>query len=134
MQFRKTHFLIWSEDPDKLMKFYKDVLELDFKEKVDIEATKESVSDYGYEFQLTPDVGLWIGKHSEVNGKSKDPLRIMHNLYVESVADWTNKVRNGGAKVISEPMKTPFFSSTLPWWVSTFRDPDGNVWQFMGPK
>lgn len=132
MQFRNTHILIWSENPDQLMKFYRDVLELEFKEKVEIEATEESVSDYGYEFQLTPQIGLWIGKHDEISGANKDPLRVMHNLYVDNVKEWTEKVKTGGAKVISEPMKTPFHTDEKPWYVSTFQDPEGNTWQFMG--
>ena len=64
--FEGTYILIWSENPDNLMKFYQDVLNLKLNEKVDLP------NDFGYEFQLTKDVQLWIGKHSEVTGSNKD--------------------------------------------------------------
>ncbi len=130
--FKGTYILIWSENPDELMKFYRDVLELKLKDKVDI-PEGEVAADYGYEFILTEkNDKVWIGKHSEVKGKSKEPVRIMHNLYTDEVQKWFEKVKVAGCEILSEPEKTPFYSEDLPWYVSTFLDPEANAWQFMG--
>lgn len=102
--FKKTYIIIWSENPDELMKFYRDVLTLKLTEKVDIKAKDGIAADYGYEFILTEKNDyVWIGYHSEIKGKSKEPTT-----------------------------KTPFYKPERPWYVSTFLDPDGNAWQFMG--
>ena len=131
--FKGTYILIWSENPDKLMTFYRDVLELKLAEKVDIKEKKGITPDYGYEFILTEkNDSVWIGKHSQVKGKSKEPVRIMHNLYTDDVQQWYEKVRDAGSTILCEPTKTPFYREDKPWYVSTFLDPEGNSWQFMG--
>jgi len=131
--FKGTYILIWSQNPDELMKFYRDVLELRLSEKVDIKEKDGIAPDYGYEFVLTEKNDyLWIGKHSEVTGKSKELLRIMHNLYTDDVQKWYEKVRDAGCTILCAPTKTPFWSETNPKYVSTFLDPEGNAWQFMG--
>lgn len=133
MVFKKTYILIWSENPDKLKDFYKDVLELELNEKVDIPEKNGIAADYGYEFILTEKGDkVWIGRHLEVKGQSKEPVRIMHNLVTDDVQKWYEKVRDAGCKILCEPTKTPFYSDELPWYVSTFQDPEGNAWQFMG--
>ncbi len=124
--FNGTFILIWSQDPDKLMQFYRDVLELELSEKVDIPG------DYGYEFRLTPQIKLWVGKHSEIKGSSKDSLRIMHNLNTDEVQKWFLKVKAAGCKILSQPSPAPFSTNENPVYVSTFLDPEGNCWQFMG--
>ena len=131
--FKGTYILIWSENPDELMKFYRDVLELEFVSKTDI-SEKEGISaDYGYEFMLTEKGDkVWIGKHSDVKGRSKEPIRIMHNLYTDDVQKWYEKVKSAGCEILCPPTKTPFYREDKPWYVSTFLDPEGNAWQFMG--
>lgn len=131
--FKGTYILIWSENPDELMKFYRDVLELEFVSKTDI-SEKEGISaDYGYEFMLTEKGDkVWIGKHSDVKGRSKEPIRIMHNLYTDDVQKWYEKVKSAGCEILCSPTKTPFYREDKPWYVSTFLDPEGNAWQFMG--
>ncbi len=130
--FKNTYILIWSEQPDELMKFYRDVLQLPLNEKIDIPERNGRMADFGYEFQLTPTMQVWIGKHSKVKGKSKDPLRIMHNLYTDDVQNWYEKVRNAGCEILTPPVLTPFATDENPTYVSTFLDPEGNAWQFMG--
>lgn len=131
--FKGTYILIWSENPDELMKFYRDVLELELNGKTDIKEKDGIAPDYGYEFIITEkNDKVWIGKHSEISGKSKEPIRIMHNLYTDDVRKWYEKVKNAGCEILCPPTKTPFYSSEKPWYVSTFLDPEGNSWQFMG--
>lgn len=131
--FKSTRTLIWSENPDVLIEFYKNVLELELENKTDIPEKNGIAADYGYMFLLTENGDkLWIGKHSEVKGKSKEPVRIMHNLYTNEVQKWFEKVKATGCEILCEPTKTPFYSEEMPWYVSTFLDPEGNAWQFMG--
>lgn len=131
--FKGTRILIWSGNSDKLMEFYRDVLELKLEEKTDIPEKDGIAPDYGYMFLISENGDkVWIGQHSEVKGISKEPVRIMHNLYTDDVQKWYEKVKNAGCKILCEPTKTPFYSDKLPWYVSTFLDPEGNSWQFMG--
>ena len=126
--------LIWSENPDELMKFYRDVLELTPEGKTDVPKKDGLEADYGYTFFIVDNgVKVWIGRHSDIKGTSKEPVRIMHNLYTDEVEKWYQRVKNAGCKILCEPIKTPFFSEEVPWYVSTFLDPEGNAWQFMGP-
>lgn len=111
------------------MKFYRDVLEL----KLDSEM--KLANDYGYMLTINGEFKLWIGRHSEVKGKTKEPFRHIFNLYVASVTQWYNKIKdNKDVKIICAPEETPFSKPSDQWFVSTFLDPEGNCWQFMGGK
>jgi catechol 2,3-dioxygenase-like lactoylglutathione lyase family enzyme len=46
--FKGTRILLWSPNPDKLMEFYRDVLELKLEEKTDIPEKDGISADYGY--------------------------------------------------------------------------------------
>jgi len=111
------------------MKFYRDVLGLELEKKLDIP------NDYGYRFSVNGEMKIWIGYHSEIKGKAKEPFRHIFNLYTDSVTYWHEKVKKAtGVVSILEPSEAPFSTSEEPVWVSTFLDPEGNCWQFMGPK
>jgi len=125
--FSEYRILIFSENPDKLMKFYRDTLGMKLEKKLDIP------NDYGYMFMVTDKLRLWIARHSQVKGKNKDYFHHIFNLYVDSVNQWYNKVKkNPEVKIICKPEKTPFYSKDRPFYVSTFLDPEDNCWQFMG--
>lgn len=127
--FAKYRILIFSEDPDKLMVFYRDVLGLKLENKLDIP------DDYGYMFEISGEMKLWLGKHSEIHGSTKEPFRHIFNLYPTSVTEWYNKIKDTeGVTIVSTPQETPFSTPDNPTYVSTFLDPEGNCWQFMGPK
>lgn len=132
MSFKGTHILIWSENPDKLMEFYREVLELKIAEKVDIPEINEVGPDYGYQMNSDEVPICWIGRHSKVHGKSKEPVRIMHNLKTDEVEKWFNKVKDAGCEILQEPALTPFSTPEKQIYVATWLDPDGNCWQFMG--
>lgn len=122
--------LIWSENPDKLQEFYRDVLELEQFIKLDIP------DDYGYAFKVGEGgLLLWIGKHSEIKGKNKDPMRHMFNLYVDDVQAWYEKIKDvKGVDIVQEPMVTPpTRDKENKKYVCTFLDPEGNCLQFMNP-
>ena len=121
--------LIWSENPDELQKFYKDVLELEPSIKLELP------DDYGYGFRISDNLGIWIGKHSEIKGKNKDPFRFIVNLYVEDVFPWYEKLKNRkDVVIVSAPFKTPPSKPEDPRYVFTFSDPEGNCLQFMNPS
>jgi uncharacterized glyoxalase superfamily protein PhnB len=130
--FKGTHILIWSEDPDKLMQFYRDVLGLQIQEKVDLPEINEVGPDYGYQMNSGEISICWIGRHSEVKGKNKDKLRIMHNLKTDEVQKYYEAVRDAGCEILQPPALTPFSSDEKQIYVCTWLDPDGNCWQFMG--
>lgn len=128
--FTNYRILIFSENPDKLMPFYRDVLGLKLLEKLDIPG------DYGYMFQVVNKLNLWLGKHSKVKGKSQENFRIMHNLYPEKgVNYWHKRVRTvPTVKIIAKPFLAPFSTKDNQVWFCTFLDPEGNCWQLVGEK
>ncbi len=127
--FSKYRILIFSEHPDELMKFYQNVLGLELEKKLDIP------NDYGYRFAVNGEMKIWIGYHSEIKGKAKEPYRHIFNLYVDSVTGWHNKIKDElGVTIVAEPNEAPFSTPDDTVWVSTFLDPEDNCWQFMGPK
>ncbi len=130
--FKTRYILLWSEKPDELVKFYTDILELELLDKTDIPAQNGLEKDYGYDLKLSDTNVLWIGHHSEIKGKSKDPFRIMHNLNTDFVQKWYQKVKKAGCKIVQEPIRTPFSSKENPTYVCTWLDPEDNCWQFMG--
>lgn len=127
--FTEYRILIFSENPDELMKFYRDTLGMQLEKRYTLS------NDYGYMFLVTPSLRLWIAKHSEVIGRNKETFRHIFNLYVDSVDVWYNKIINHPqVKIICAPEKTPLYSEEKPFYVSTFLDPEGNCWQFVGKK
>lgn len=112
------------------MQFYRDVLELELVDQLSLP------DDYGYMFRIAGDSLLWIGKHSEVKGNAKENFRHLFNLYPEEgVEYWHNKIKdNPQIKIVAEPFLAPFSTSENQVWFSTFLDPEGNCWQFVGKK
>lgn len=127
--FSKYRILIFSKNPDKLMKFYRDVLGLTLESELKLS------NDYGFMFGVNGDFKIWIGKHDKVEDYNPDPFRHIFNLYVKSVSQWYEKIKNNKeVKIICRPEETPFSTPTDRWYVSTFFDPEGNCFQFMGGK
>lgn len=128
--FTSYRILIFSEDPDKLMQFYQNILGLKL-----IQEYKLS-NDYGYMFEITHDLLLWIAKHSEVKGKAKENFRHIFNVYPEEgVHFWYEKIKNNPeVSIIANPFLSPISTPTDEKWCCTFLDPEGNCWQFAGKK
>lgn len=70
---------------------------------------------------------LVIGEHSDVNGKAKEPQRVILNFETKEVQEEFERIRDLGAIVIKELYK---FQNS---WIATFADPDGNYFQVMSP-
>ncbi|MBI3366666.1 VOC family protein [Candidatus Roizmanbacteria bacterium] len=130
MSFTKYRILIYSEHPDKLAQFYQEVLEFKLVEKLDIPG------DYGYMLNVVGDLNVWIGKHSEIKGKAKENFRHLFNLYpIEGVEYWYERLKdNPQVTIVAKPFLAPFSTKDNEIWFSTFLDPEGNCWQFVGKK
>jgi predicted enzyme related to lactoylglutathione lyase len=71
---------------------------------------------------------LSVGKHSEMNGPTKDPGRIMFNFETKTVKEDFGRIKAiSGAKVVKEPYEMGGM------WIATLSDPDGNYFQLMTP-
>ncbi len=115
--------LLWSENYEALANWYREKLGLGTIEEIN------HPNDTGIGLSVGSSY-LWIGKHSEVKGKSKDPYRIMFNIAVDSVDQACDELKAKGVEFIAEPFKAFTFDS----WFATFKDLDGNIVQFIGNK
>lgn len=70
---------------------------------------------------------LTIGEHSEVNGQSENPARIILNFETPEVKEEAARLKELGAKVVEEPYEMGGA------WIATLADPDGNYFQLMSP-
>jgi predicted enzyme related to lactoylglutathione lyase len=73
---------------------------------------------------------LGIGPHSEIEGKSKEPARIMFSLETAEIQKEFDRIKDTGAEVIKEPYKV---NEEMDMMIATFADPDGNYFQLMTP-
>lgn len=117
--------LLWSDNYKQLAAWYQDVFNIKVIEQLD------HPKDTGILMEF-PDgqPWLWTGKHSEIHGKNKDPLRIMFNINVDSVEEAYTYLVGKNVTVIAKPFKAP----TMDKWFATFSDPDGNTVQIIGPR
>jgi len=110
---------IWSEDPDKLSKFYENILGLKVDSRINLP------DDKGISFLLGGTM-LFIGYHSKVHGKANDPFRIMPGFVVDSVDTIYEEISPKGVEFI----KKPTWSPDKKYKVATIFDPEGNIIQF----
>lgn len=115
--------LIWSGNYRKLAKWYQDKLGLKVKEELN------HPNDTGIAMSIGSSY-FWVGKHSGIKGKNKDPFRIMFNIRVPSVTKTYNILKKRGVKIIAAPFKAPTFDK----YFVTFSDLDGNTIQLIGNK
>ena len=109
--------IIWTDDIDNLLLFYRDVLGL----------RPHSVRSDFVSFKWG-DIRLGIGKHSEVNGITKEHHRVMINLGVDDIHVEYKSLTSKGVHFTRTPEKEHWGG-----WVGTFSDPDGNTLQLMQP-
>jgi predicted enzyme related to lactoylglutathione lyase len=127
-QIINYRLFIFSENPDELMKFYRDVMGFEVTMELKLP------DDYGYGFKVTDTLKLWIGKHSQIKGKTKEPFRHILNFYVPDVFAWYEKLKDRkDIEVIAVPFRSPHSSEEKPRYAFTFLDPEGNCLQFMNP-
>lgn len=115
--------LLWSGNYKKLVNWYKNKLGLKVIEELN------HPEDTGVGLSIGRSY-LWIGKHSKVKGKSKDPYRVMFNISVKSVDKSYEELSKKGVEFIAKPFQAPTFDSRF----ATFKDLDGNIVQLIGKK
>lgn len=125
MKLRDTNLgiCLWSENYEKLAKWYEEVLGFKVKNKLNLP------DDTGVEFEFGKN-DFYIGKHDKVVGESKDKYRLMAGFNVESVTDTYKELKEKNIKVIAPPFEGP----PGGFWCMTLEDPDGNLIQFFGDK
>ncbi len=117
--------LLWSDNYEALAAWYQNIFNVKVIEKLDHPKDTGILMEFpgGHPW-------LWVGAHSEIHGKNKDPLRIMFNITVDSVHKAYEYLRTKGVTFIAEPFKAPTFDK----WFATFSDPDGNTIQIIGKQ
>ena len=109
---------IWSEDLNRLLPFYRDVLGF----KVGIETPG---------FVVLGELGsttLALGTHSEVRGRNADPARHMVALTTDDVTSEWKRLKGAGVEFVEDP--TDYGNLRI----ATLKDPDGNLIQLLQPK
>lgn len=106
-----------SDNPDRLIAFYRDVVGLEL-----IEGAEER-------FQLTPTASLAIDGHSDTSGSAKEPSRVLIDLFVDDLAAEQSALEARGVQ-FSRSRGVEFWGGII----STFADPDGNIVQLMEYK
>ena len=110
--------LFHSEDPQRLVRFYRDVLGLE----------ASFGGEDGAEFRVGGvRIGLW--QHSEVHGPARDPDRVIVNFLVDDVIVEYERLREKGVEFINAPGREDWGGKTVT--LATFRDPDGNLLQLL---
>jgi predicted enzyme related to lactoylglutathione lyase len=71
---------------------------------------------------------LYVLEHSEMEGKTKDPGRVMFNFETALVKEEFERIRTLGGLVIREPYEVQ------AGWFATLADPDGNYFQLVSPN
>ncbi len=117
--------IIWSDNFRTLADWYLDVFHLKVVEEIN------HPQDTGILMEFPEGLPwLWVGKHSEIHGSNKDPLRIMYNINVDSVDKAYAYLLSKNVPIIAKPFKAPTFDK----YFVTFSDPDGNTIQLIGPR
>jgi predicted enzyme related to lactoylglutathione lyase len=68
-----------------------------------------------------------ILQHSEIQGKAKEPARVMLNFETALVKEECERIAAAGAAVIREPYEMG------GGWIATLADPEGNYFQLVTP-
>ena len=104
-----------SEDPKRLVAFYRDVVQLP------VDDTMGEVA-----FKLGPAGTLFVVDHSQVAGPVREPARVILDLHVDTLDAEQERLEAAGVKFSR--------SKGVEYWggvISTFNDPDGNTIQMI---
>jgi predicted enzyme related to lactoylglutathione lyase len=107
--------IIWTNNLDRLLAFYRGTLGLE----------PHSVRPDFVVFKWG-EMRLSLGIHSRVEGRTKEPDRVMVNLGVEDIHEVHDSLRSRGVRFSRSPEKEHWGG-----WVATFSDPDGNTLQLL---
>ena len=105
---------LWSEDLNRLLPFYRDLVGL----PVALESPAFVILG---DFE---DPRLCIGTHSEVRGAPKDAYRWLVRLATDDLRGDLDRFRAAGVEVVEEPN-----DQGGGFWLGTVKDPEGNLVQ-----
>ena len=106
---------VWTEDPDRLVVFYRDTLGLKLR------GYKEGWANFEW-----GDLRLNLGLHERVKGHAQDPYRIMISFGVTDIHYEYRHLSEQGVEFVRPPEQEHWGG-----WVATFLDPDGNILQLL---
>jgi len=110
--------LIGSDDPKRLVDFYKKVI------------GEPVFSDDSYTSWQIGSGSVSIGPHSEVKGSNQQPGRLIWNIETTRVREEFERMKAAGAAVVAEPYAFEGYPDAL---IATLADPDGNYFQLQTP-
>ena len=106
---------LWTDDLDGMFRFYHHTLGLPLhSQRPDFIA-----------FQLGA-LRFNLGRHDQIRGPARDPYRIMPHLAVVDIHGEYQRLLASGVEFIRPPQQEHWGG-----WVATFKDPDGNILQFL---
>ncbi|MCS7207800.1 MAG: VOC family protein [Dehalococcoidia bacterium] len=108
--------ILWTDNMEDMVRFYRDALGLKEHSR-----HKDFVA-----FAVSPGVRLSVGRHSQVQGKARDPFRVMVNLQVADIHAVYEELRRRGVVFLRPPEREHWGG-----WVATLQDPDGNILQLL---
>ena len=106
-----------SQEPEKLIAFYRDIVGLKVNAELGPGAFMAGSSTF---------VALIVEGHSDVKGTTKEPQRVLLNFLVNDLASEEVRLKELGVEFVMSATKEPGFGT-----VATFVDPDGNYCQLM---
>ena len=106
---------LWTDNLDRMFRFYHDTLRLPLHSRHD---------DF-IAFALG-EIRFNIGLHDRVHGESQDPYRVMSHLGVDDIQQECDRLREAGVEFIRPPEQEQWGG-----WVATIKDPDGNILQLL---
>ncbi|HYI22719.1 MAG TPA: VOC family protein [Candidatus Limnocylindrales bacterium] len=113
-----NNILIGSENPQVLADYYTRLF------------GEPAMSEGGYTGWQIGSGFIAVGPHSEVQGKSTHPGRIIWNIESSDVQSDFDRLVAAGAIVVREPYG---FEGMPNSWIATLADPDDNYFQLMSP-
>ena len=115
MQVNQVILNINSEQPQELLRFYRDVVGLPPHPDVNRESTL-----------VAGGMEIVFDNHSAVRGKAPQPERMLLNLFVDDLAAEQARIESHGVR-FSRTAGREFWGGVI----STFADPDGNFCQLI---
>ena len=101
-----------SEEPEKLIAFYRDIVGLKVNPDFGPGAFMAGSSTF---------VAFIVEGHSKVKGTTKDPQRVLLNFFVIDLASEETRLQGQGVEFAMNATREPGFGT-----IATFVDPDGN--------
>jgi predicted enzyme related to lactoylglutathione lyase len=117
MEIQSFAINLTSDQPQRLLQFYKDVVGL------------QPRPEMGEGALVIGGATLFVDGHSETKGAAREPQRVLINFFVDGLAAEQKRLEAAGVPFIRKEGKE-YWGGTI----STFTDPDGNYCQLLEYK